>query len=127
MMNWIKFSRWIWELPQCLLGFILIHLYNVKYSETYKGIDVYKGDFPGAISLGLYILMNKRSGENTKKHEWGHTRQSLRWGWLYLPVVGLASISWGKLRDWSKKLKKRSYYSVWPENAADKLGKVKRK
>jgi hypothetical protein len=126
-MNLIKIFRWIWEFPQCLLGLILTKIYNVKYSETYKGIDVYTGSFPGGISLGLYILMNKRSGVNTKKHEWGHTRQSLRWGWLYLPVVGLVSITWCKLWTCSKKLKKRSYYSIWPENKADKLGKVKRK
>jgi hypothetical protein len=63
-----------------LLGLILTKIYNVKYSETYKGIDVYTGSFPGSISLGLYILMNDWSGEHTKDHEWGHTRQSLRWG-----------------------------------------------
>jgi hypothetical protein len=77
-MNLIRFSRWIWEFPQCLLGFILTKVYKVSYSETYKGIDVYKGDFSGGISVGLYIIMDDCASENTKKHEWGHTRQSLR-------------------------------------------------
>lgn len=102
-------------------------IYNVKYSETYKGIDVYTGSFPGGISLGLYILMNDWSGKHTKDHEWGHTRQSLRWGWLYLPVIGLISITWCSLWCRIPRLRKRDYYSIWPENKADKLGKVNRK
>ena len=124
-MNWIKFRRWIWEFPQCLLGLILTKIYDVKYSETYKGIDIYRGNFPGGISLGLYILMNSRSGNKTKNHEYGHTKQSERWGWLYLPVIGIVSGIWCTLHNlgWSKK----DYYSIWPENKADKLGKVKRK
>lgn len=126
-MRTIKVLRWIWEFPQCLLGLILTKIYNVKYSETYKGIDVYTGSFSGGISLGLYILMNDWSGKYTKDHEWGHTRQSLRWGWLYLPTVGLVSITWCGLRNISKKLRSKDYYSIWPENKADKYGGVKRK
>ena len=127
MMNWVKILRWIWEFPQCLLGYILIHIYKVEYDHTYRGIDIYSGDFPGGISLGLYILLKKRYSKNSKNHEWGHTRQSLRWGWLYLPTVGLVSITWCGLRNISKKLRSKGYYSIWPENKADKLGKVKRK
>ena len=124
MKTFIKILRWIWEFPQCLLGLILTKIYKVSYSETYKGIDVYTGSFPGGISLGLYILMNDWSGEYTKDHEWGHTRQSLRWGWLYLPVVGITSGIWCALHylGWVTE----DYYSVWPENKADKYGGVKR-
>ena len=57
-----------------------------------------------------------------KDHEWGHTRQSIRWGWLYLPGPGLCSICWVGLRRISEKLRRKSYYSVWPENQADKFG-----
>lgn len=127
MMNLTRIFRWIWEFPQCLLGVILTKIYNVKYSETYKGIDVYTGDFPGGISLGLYILMNKRSNHRVKDHEWGHTRQSLRWGWLYLPTVGLVSGTWCTLRNISYRLRKKDYYSIWPENKADEYGGVIRK
>lgn len=126
-MKAINVFRWIWEFPQCFLGWILIHIYNVEYVETYKDISVYKGDFPGGISLGLYIIMSKYSSNNTKKHEWGHTEQSLRWGWLYLPIVGLVSITWCGLHRFNKKLKEKDYYSVWPENMADKYGEVRRK
>jgi hypothetical protein len=125
-MNWIKFSRWIWEFPQCLLGLILTKIYDVKYSETYKGIDVYTGKFSGGISLGLYIIMDDDASENTKKHEWGHTRQSLRWGWLYLLTVGIVSITWCGLRWTIPGWKNKDYYSIWPENKADEYGNVKR-
>jgi hypothetical protein len=126
-MSLIKLCRWIWEFPQCLLGLILTKLYDVKYSETYKGIDIYKGKFSGGISLGLYILMNTCSDKSTKDHEWGHTKQSLHWGWLYLPTVGLVSFTWYTLRRFISTWKEKDYYSIWPENKADEYGGVKRK
>lgn len=126
MNNFIKLLRWIWEFPQCLLGLILTKIYEVKYSETYKGIDVYTGKFSGGISLGLYIIMDDDASENTKKHEWGHTRQSLRWGWLYLLTVGIVSFTWCGLRGVIPSWKKKDYYSIWPEKQADKYGGVKR-
>ena len=126
MMNLIKIFRWIWEFPQCLLGLILTKIYDVKYSETYKGIDVYTGKFSGCISLGLYIIMDKDASENTKKHEWGHTRQSIRWGWLYLLTVGIVSFTWCGLRGIIPSWRKKDYYSIWPEKQADKYGGVKR-
>ena len=64
------------------------------------------------------------SAVSIKDHEWGHTRQSIRWGWLYLPGPGLCSICWVGLRRISAKLRAKSYYSVWPENQADKFGGV---
>ena len=128
-MKWyIKLLRWIWEFPQCLLGFILTLCYKVEYKETFKEISIYAGNFPGGISLGLYILMsesNQKYNRNfTKEHEWGHTRQSIRLGWLYLPTVGLCSVGWIGLRKISSKLRAKSYYSVWPENQADKFGGI---
>lgn len=97
--------------------------------ETYKGIDVYIGDFPGGISLGQYIIISENSYRDkrnrTKKHEYGHSRQSLYLGPLYLIVVGLPSILWaGFIHDMVGK--EVSYYDVYPENWADKLGEVNR-
>lgn len=74
-----------------MLGFILTKIYDVKYIETYKKINVYSGNFPRGISLGLYIIIDSDSNLIDKKHEWGHTRQSVRWSWLYLPIVGVFS------------------------------------
>ena len=111
-MKWyIKLLRWIWEFPQCLLGLILTKLYNVEYKETYKQILMGES-------------ARKYNRNSIKDHEWGHTRQSIRWGWLYLPGPGLCSICWVGLRRISAKLRAKSYYSVWPENQADKFGGV---
>ena len=130
-MNLIKILRWIWEFPQHLLGLILIKIYDVEYKETYKGSDIYVGEFPGGISLGTYILMSESSFKDkrnrVKKHEYGHSKQSLYLGWLYLPVVGACSglhaltYKWRIRKGWIK-----SYYDYWTEKWADKLGKVNR-
>ena len=124
----IKILRWIWEFPQCLLGVLFIGWYNVTYKETFNGIKIYAGKFPGGISLGLYILMDETSWKynrgQIKEHKYGHTRQSLKWGWLYLLTVGLCSVGWNALRKISRNLKSKSYYSVWPKSEADRLGGI---
>ena len=119
-------EKWVFTLGSPAIGGGTNVIFEHAAKCVDKGIDVYTGSFPGGISLGLYILMNDWSGKHTKDHEWGHTRQSLRWGWLYLPTVGLVSITWCGLRNISKKLRSRDYYSIWPENNADKYGGVKR-
>jgi hypothetical protein len=40
----------------------------VEYKETYKGIPIYAGDFPGGISLGLYILMGESSWKYNRNY-----------------------------------------------------------
>lgn len=125
----IKILRWIWEFPQHLLGLILTKIYNVEYKETYKGSDIYVGEFPGGISLGTYILISEQSYKDkrnrTKKHEYGHSRQSLYLGPLYLIAVGLPSLIWaGIIHNLIRK--EIGYYEFYPENWADKLGKVNR-
>lgn len=129
MKTLIKILRWIWEFPQHLLGFVLTHLYDVEYVETYKGVDVYMGVFPGGISLGTYIIISEQSYRDrrnrTKKHEYGHSRQSLYLGPLYLIAVGLPSLLWaGFIHNLMKK--EVGYYEVYPENWADELGEVNR-
>lgn len=128
MKTYIKILRWIWEFPQCLLGLILTECYNVKYKETFREIPIYAGNFPGGISLGLYILMKEASRKTDKgfikEHEWGHTRQSLCLGPLYLLIIGLPSIIWAMI--WTPKSKK-SYYWFPTERLADKLGGVPKK
>lgn len=127
----VNFLRWIWEFPQCILGIILIKWYRAEYKETFRETPIYtSNDFPGGISLGQYIIMNESSRKynrnSIKEHEWGHTRQSIRLGWLYLPTVGLVSSGWCVLREIFPKLKAKDYYSIWPENQADKYGGVQR-
>ena len=82
------------------------------------------------ISLGTIIILSTIHNETTLKHEYGHTKQSLIFGWLYLLVIGLPSISMNILSSILFKRGKPkfalNYYNRWPENWADKLGNVNR-
>ena len=40
---------------------LLYTAYNVERKETFKESPIYAGNFPGGISLGLYILMGESS------------------------------------------------------------------
>ena len=94
--------------------------------QYYEAANVYFVEgFPGGISLSVFIFVH--SGEKddirTVKHEYGHTRQSLFLGWLYLLVVGLPSIIRAVI--WNTfKLDSKRYYRGFPENWADRLGRV---
>lgn len=119
----------LWQLPQAIVGFIIyIHMFsNAQLVERSKGVIwVFNTRFYSGISLWPFIIL-KRDKPVDRAHEYGHTIQSRRWGWLYLPVVGLASVVHLWFRDngwiWDRK---SDYYAVWPENKADELGGVKR-
>lgn len=123
----VKILRWIWEFPQCLLGIILINLYKAQYISTYKKIDFYITDrMKGGISCGIYVILHKElyANKNNILHEWGHTRQSLYFGWPYLPIIGLHSGIHALLH--SKVCRKlQKYIHYWTEKWANKLGGIK--
>lgn len=131
---------WIWQFPQNLLGLFVCWLYSggaeqVTHGLMKGGIEVlYSSSMSGGISLGKYIVLpfkysylhNVQYVKDTHRHEWGHTRQSLYLGWLYLIVIGLPSICWAGLHTCCKRFQKVSYYAFYTERWADKLGGVKR-
>ncbi len=100
----------------------------VKY-ESYKSTSIiYIKGFPGGISLGKYIILNENyhGREFLKKHEYGHSIQSLYLGWFYLLVVGIPSII--RAFIWRLfKLNRQDYYKGYPENWANRLGGAIRK
>lgn len=111
---------YVWQLPQNILGEILSVCYGARKACDYRDVRLhYSPSIPGGISLGRHIILNEKyhNDECGKLHEWGHTRQSLMLGWLYLPVVGLPSILWASRP-------RRDYYSFWTERWADTLGGV---
>lgn len=124
----------LWQLPQVLLGFLLYVGFGLKYYTTYKKeIIVYTGEIRWGVSLGLYILLGNSymayDKERTLAHEYGHCKQSLYLGPLYLLIVGLPSILMNILSTILAKLGKSAcilnYYNRWPESWADRLGGVK--
>ncbi len=118
--------KYIWQLPQNIIALIylgyLIAEKQIPAVEAYKGAKVYTKYSSGSVTLGNYIFVSSRATENTIKHEWGHTRQSLLLGPLYLIIIGIPSILWAMTHRTIAPDK--SYNWFYTEAWADKLGDV---
>ena len=132
----LKVLLFIWQLPQCLTGFIWTRF--TKDKKVIEGIPVwFTKCFRAGVSLGEYIILDlvyKSVGPihlaKTVKHEYGHTKQSRMLGVLYLIVVGIPSATRNVIdrifhKNWSYEKSTKWYYGHYPENWADKLGGVK--
>lgn len=102
--------RHSWELPQTLLGNILSQFRNTFWQidrvELFSGVGYsisYNHSHNSGISLGNFINVNtynKRIVDFQKEviqepllmHEYGHTIDSRRFGFLYLFVIGIPSL-----------------------------------
>lgn len=117
---------YIWQLPQNLVGLVVLCFTSHKEMCTVAGIDFYYSKtFPGGISLGKYVIIGSKN-ENTVKHEHGHQIQSMYLGPLYLIVIGLPSLIWAWLYGPVIPYTRNGYYRFYTEKWADKLGKVER-
>jgi len=128
---------YIWQLPQHLLALLLIKITGACKSGSFFSLvearvyrqSKYKG---WGISLGRYIILHDCYDTDTEYHELGHSVQSVWFGPLYLPVIGLPSAIgnnlWDRIfhRHWPAEKRHRWYYSRWPEKQADRLGGVTR-
>ncbi|MBR6136075.1 MAG: hypothetical protein IKQ22_06290 [Clostridia bacterium] len=131
-----KVLLWLWQLPQNILGLLVILVTNAKYNDiSYDEVDNFwwakKGKRFG-VSLGNYIIFGPGPvAHDSFKHEQGHQRQSLYLGPLYLLLIGLPSIT-GNIydtiahRNWSYLAREEWYYKQPWEAWADKLGGVER-
>ena len=122
---------YIWQLPQNLLGLLLLGIYKlfdkkcVKYSQKEDVVYYATKLMPSGISLGKYVIMRYKYGEHYKdyRHEFGHTKQSKMLGWFYLLVIGLPSLC-GNIVDRIFNKGYKWYYNQPWEKWADKLGVV---
>ena len=128
-----KFIVATWELPQNIAGAIVKKIYGATPYTQYKDATVYSWYNGGGMSLGKYIFVpfkyidpKRAMVQKTIKHEYGHTRQSKRLGWLYLLVIGLPSLIWAQCFNGYRNRTGKSYYSFYTEKWADKLGGVER-
>lgn len=120
------------QLPQNILGLFLVKILRAEpryFNNNYKYILIYYTKKKIGISLGKYIIIYKKASNKTKLHEYGHTKQSLKLGWLYLIVIGLPSFTfacYSKIfhSKWDIKKKNKWYHSLPWELWADKLGGV---
>lgn len=129
---------YLWQLPQNILGLILIAFYK---PEEFHIMDngnriYYSSKMSGGISLGKYSIvhishykktLHQSLSRNTVRHEAiGHAEQSLRLGWLYLIVIGLPSIIWAGLYGPVITPTTNGYYKFYTERRADRLAGIKR-
>ena len=107
---WQLFSRFIWELPQTLVGWLFSVARalagRVERVDIFGGITFVSGkarSFGGGVSLGSFIdlwLWLAFPGRDESfvlcdqlcMHEFGHTADSQLFGWFYLPLIGLPSL-----------------------------------
>jgi len=129
---------WTWQLPQHILGlsaYLLLRVGGMP-AGRFKGAWLVYVPGRSGIALGEYIFLSRSAaagaaaGMRLLQHEYGHTRQSRLLGPLYLPVVGLPSISQAAFSRAARRLgfpgPATRYYRRFPENWADRLGGVRR-
>lgn len=135
----LKIILWIWQLPQHLIALLIFAQNKIRKGVCKKlqseNITWYKIKYiyDSGICLGNYIILDsdKYVSLNDVKHEFGHSIQSKIFGPFYLIVVGIPSIVRNIFnrffhKKWTYLEKNKWYYSGYPENWADKLGKVNR-
>lgn len=133
-MNFIKnVLLFLWQLPQNVLGLIVILVTRAKRSRIFKHVWFTQCCNFG-ISLGYFIIFGAKDyfvTDTDYEHEWGHCKQSLYLGPLYLLLIGLPSIVFNIYdrlfhKKWSYSDRYDWYYALPWEAWADRLGHVKR-
>lgn len=118
---------YLWQLPQNLAGLLLVSILKPEDSYTFNRARLYYATrMRGGISLGRYIIVRSEMRDYTGRtewHEYGHSRQSMILGPLYLFVIGIPSLIWAAI---FRPGYGRSYYDFYTERWADKLGGVDR-
>ena len=124
--------RFIWELPQNILGLFVRLWVRKKVLKTEYIHSRWFFNTPAfGVSLGSFVFYSDaenpfvKINPDNKKHEFGHTIQSMIFGPLYILVIGLPSISrvlYSLLYYRKHKRIWTHYYDGYPENWADRLG-----
>ena len=99
-----------------------------KYKDSHV-VQAGKNGPGGAVSLGMFIFIFRDYSKNKEqlvKHEYGHSIQSKILGPLFLLVIGLPSIIWAAAFKKFRRKRNISYYALYTEKWADKLGQVNR-
>jgi hypothetical protein len=123
----MKLLKYIWQLPQNIIGLAISLRYRRKGYKTlvYNDRLITYWDSHAGLSLGKYIFVNELASKFTIKHEYGHTKQSLMLGWLYLLVIGLPSYIWCNCFENYRRKHNVSYYDFYTERWANELADKK--
>ena len=134
-----KLAEVVWELPQTSLGALtfgaVLAARQVTQARTARGRVFVKTSMGLGVSLGHFVFYSEKDspfvpvGPENADHEYGHARQSRRFGPAYLPLVGLPSVMRVVYAIGHRMVLGRrwaGYYRGYPERQADKLGGVDR-
>ncbi len=123
MKKFLHVLLWVWELPQNLIGCLLLLFITGEVRKKLGTITFYYAKrFPGGITLGEYIIVGTDQ-ELTVRHEYGHVLQSRILGPLYLFVIGIPSILHAAFNDVIKcDTSDLGYYHFYTEKWANNLG-----
>ena len=108
----------IWQLPQCLLGLLMMPFMGKLELISYKKycFAFNAKNMPSGIAVGCFIFFspNIDDRKTVVEHEYGHCKDSKLFSWLYLIIIGLPSVlnNIFKFTD--------CYYSWYPERSANK-------
>lgn len=134
---------YLWQLPQNLLGELLVLFYLPQETYNFRPYGHhsrhtvllhYASRMLSGISLGKHIILSsiyKDYNGKEESHEYGHCLQSLYLGPLYLPIIGIPSLL-GSIFDriahknWPREKRIAWYYNQPWEKWADRLGGVER-
>lgn len=121
----IEFLKFLWQLPQVVLA-LIYYIYLEQKGEVLRSyllqgaIVIVRESCYGSITLGNFMFLSPRVSDRTIKHEWGHTRQSLILGPLYLIIIGIPSIVWAATHR--SVAPEKPYDWFYTESWANKLG-----
>lgn len=118
----------IWQLPQFIVGLIVFAWYRSSIVESTQReyATIFSATrMKDCISLSPFIICSVKSFNNDvdKNHEYGHVKQSLILGPLYLIVIGIPSIIWAACYKYDEN-NPNGYFDFYTEKWANKLGSV---
>lgn len=110
----------IWQLPQNLVALVMMPFIGKLEFISYREFCfAFKGSrMSGGISLGTFAFLSPLSSKkqaSVDHEQLGHTKDSKRFGPLYLFIIGIPSLCWAAFGDSNK-----CYYSFYTERWANK-------
>lgn len=117
--------KFVWQAPQSLVG-LLVWLWCIGRNHIIlyhkEVVFIVTTGVSGGVSLGNFVFVDPANALKVASfdHEFGHCKQSLYLGPLYLLIVGIASV----MNVWFNPNVNGSYYNFWTERWANKLGSV---
>lgn len=122
----LRLLTWTWCLPQALLGYAGLAVARALGGDArpFRGAVLVRVPFMrwfGGVCLGPVILVPPEATPELVLHEWGHFRQHLVLGPLYLPLIGLPSVLHALWYRWRPR---GSYFHFYTEAWADAWGGV---